>query len=379
MSKKRSYIVFSETFIFIAIWLLFYISPIIANNNQNGTDWEPIISNWIRFLPFVIASFLNHFILVPFLFYKKKLFFFVSAIVLIGGLTFVTELMHKDSFESRRPDFEHEMIGDNMHRRPFPPPQFNMQQSELRDKENLKLKKPNKRPGEIPPLLSTVLIAILIIGFDMGLRTSFKWSKTERERDVLEKEKVKSELAFLRNQLSPHFFMNTLNNIHSLIEIDTEEAKESVIRLSRLMRHLLYESDEEVIPLVKEVSFIQSYVELMKLRFTDKVKVTFTVDSDVSKVSIPPMLFTSLIENAFKYGVSYKQESFVHMVLSVVENELQFVIRNSIAEKQNMEENQGGIGLENTKKRLDLLYASSYELKIEETPKTFSVLLKLPI
>jgi LytS/YehU family sensor histidine kinase len=167
--------------------------------------------------------------------------------------------------------------------------------------------------GAWMPLLNSVFIGILILGFDLGLRTSFKWSRLEQQRTQLEKENIKNELAFLRNQLSPHFFMNTLNNIHSLIDIDTEEAKESIIRLSHLMRHLLYDSEDESIPLSKEVNFIQSYVELMKLRYTDKVKVSFTVDSDTSNISIPPLLFTSLIENAFKYGVSYKQKSFINI------------------------------------------------------------------
>ncbi len=141
-----------------------------------------------------------------------------------------------------------------------------------------------------------------------------RWSKLEQEKTLLEKENVQNQLAFLRNQVSPHFFMNTLNNIHALIDVDTEEAKEAIIKLSKLMRHLLYDSQAELVPLAKEMEFIQSYINLMKLRFSEKVKINLSIPDQLPDKSIPPFLFTSFVENAFKHGISYQNSSFIDIV-----------------------------------------------------------------
>ncbi|MFA9392828.1 MAG: sensor histidine kinase [Prolixibacteraceae bacterium] len=375
----KTKIKFTESFIFVSIWFLFYLSPIIANNNSDGVDWKPILFTWIIFLPFLIASFVNHYLLFPILFHKRKVIYFSVTALLLVGLALTSGRMHR-SINAPAMDQER-LFSDGPDRRPFPPPEhrFNDESEAGPLSENRPLPF-SRRPGDLPPFLNTLFIGLLVIGFDIGLRTTFKWTQTEQEKEKLEKEKVKNELAFLRNQLSPHFFMNTLNNIHSLIDIDTEEAKESIIRLSKLMRHLLYDSNEDFILLAKEVQFIQSYVDLMKLRFTDKVKVTFNVGSEISNILIPPLLFTSLIENAFKYGVSYKQKSFIKINLSIEDKSLLFSIQNSKIDNKNSEEGEiGGIGLDNTRKRLDLLYASNYEMKIDETPEIFSVQLKLPL
>lgn len=123
--------------------------------------------------------------------------------------------------------------------------------------------------------------------------------------------------------------MNTLNNIHALVDIDTEEAKHAIIKLSNLMRHLLYDSEGTKTPIKKEIQFIESYIELMRLRFSEKVKITVTIPTIVPDKTIPPLLFTSLLENAFKHGISYKSESFINLNLSFTDTSLIFNIENS--------------------------------------------------
>ena len=204
-------------------------------------------------------------------------------------------------------------------------------------------------PKQLPPLISFVVISILIIGFDTGLKLSVKWMQSEQQRAKAEKQSVENQLAFLRNQVSPHFFMNTLNNIHSLIDIDTEEAKESIIRLSKLMRHLLYDSEQNKIAIEKEFEFIRNYVDLMKLRFSDKVKISLLFPTEIPLKSIPPLLFTSFLENAFKHGISYQSESFVTIVFRIHDDMLDFEIINSNPES-NGEKTNGGIGIVNSKK-----------------------------
>ena len=218
----------------------------------------------------------------------------------------------------------------------------------------------------------------MLVGFDTGLRISFRLAEAERVKDKLEKDNVESQLAFLRNQVSPHFFMNTLNNIHSLIDIDTEEAKESIIRLSKLMRHLLYESEIEKIPIRKEISFVENYIDLMKLRYSDKVAIRVKLPKKLPDKTIPPLLFTSFLENAFKHGVSYQNTSFINIEFSCTDQNLTFEIINSNP-KSEKEEESSGIGIENARKRLDLIYGDQYSLEIVVNDKEHYVRLSIPI
>ena len=123
--------------------------------------------------------------------------------------------------------------------------------------------------------------------------------------------------------------MNTLNNIHALIDISTEDAKESVIKLSKLMRYLLYDSEQGNTKLSREIEFIKSYVDLMKLRYSSKVSIKLSFPEFIPSIDIPPMLFTSIVENAFKHGISYQHESYIEIVLNVDEKYVYFRIKNS--------------------------------------------------
>ena len=173
-------------------------------------------------------------------------------------------------------------------------------------------------PGHIhphnPKVFYAFLITLLILGSDTALRIIFRWTRIEKERELLEKEKIKSELAFLRNQVSPHFFMNTMNNIHALIAIDPRKAQNSVMQLSKMMSYLLYNTNEGYTKLSQEIEFIKSYTKLMKLRYSSKVAINLNFPDEIPEVNIPPLLFTALVENAFKHGVSYISESFVDLV-----------------------------------------------------------------
>lgn len=344
-----------ESLLLAFIWLVVFASPLIAWNGKSGLNWAMIQDTWIRLLPFLLLSLLNHFVLVPFLLFKKTRHYVIAAILTLAFFSLGMAMMHN-----------REII-----RRPLPPDRQMAPPGA----------NPEKRPGTLPPFMNTFLISFLILGGDSGMRSLFRGSKVLQEKEILEKEKVKSELAFLRNQISPHFFMNTLNNIHSLIDLDTEEAKNAVIRLSKLMQHLLYDSALDTIPLKNEIAFIQSYIELMKLRYSEKVKITLDIHSDQADTQIPPMLFTSLLENAFKYGISYKQKSFIDISLVTEGQKLVFKISNSIiiGKVQIQEPENSGIGLENTRKRLNLLYGEKYQMDISENGEVFNVTLILPL
>lgn len=378
-----------ETVIFIAIWLLVYCSPFLVMLSNSGEfEWRDITSSWLFYLPFLILSIINHYLLIPFLFFKSKAKYFL---VVLGCLVVFPVILHnirKSNIENLKMAREHMPVGTQ--HRPFPPgDNLNFPPPPLAREFDRNTGTPRPRAigrfplqRNIPPYMISVFISILIIGFDTGLRSFFKWIILEQKHFKLEKDKVLSELAFLKTQVSPHFLMNTLNNIHALIDVDTEEAKTVVIRLSKLMRHLLYDSNHNHISIEKEVEFIQSYIDLMKIRFSNKVDIKFVTDIDKPDIKLPPLLFTSVIENAFKYGISYQQDSFIYINLLVKGENLLFRISNSyIADKQGNTSKDGasGIGLENTRKRFDLLYGDNYTMDITTKNNTFNVNISLPL
>ncbi|WP_185154009.1 sensor histidine kinase, partial [Dysgonomonas sp. ZJ709] len=221
------------------------------------------------------------------------------------------------------------------------------------------------------------LIGILIVGLGAAAKLIKSWINEQSIRSELEKEQLKTNLNLLKNQVSPHFFMNTLNNIHALIDIDSEKAKDSIILLSTMMRYLLYDSSHDKISLSKEIEFIESYIALMKLRHNEKVRVELNFPDNAGEIKIPPMLFASFIENAFKYGVSYKEDSAFYFEIKIDNDLLIFKGINGI-NKTNRLSDYGGLGIVNTRQTLDLLYGNNYKLTVNESDK-FEVELIIPL
>jgi sensor histidine kinase YesM len=228
--------------------------------------------------------------------------------------------------------------------------------------------------------VNTLFISLLIAGLNTAIAVTNRWFTEEQTRKEIEKEHMQSELAFLQNQVSPHFFMNTLNNIHALIEQDQNLAKNAVLKLSEMMRYLLYESGRGTTTLTKEIEFLRSYVKLMQLRVDESVKVEFELPDKYVNVNLPPLLFISFIENAFKHGVSYREASALSFSLLQQTGTLEFTAINTVSSFKNSESlvQQGGIGLENIKKRLDLLYKGRHQLIIESNNNEYKVRLIIP-
>lgn len=200
----------------------------------------------------------------------------------------------------------------------------------------------------------------------------------ESEQEKMVRTKLQLELNLLKYQLNPHFLMNTLNNIHALIEENKEAAQDAIRLLSKLMRYMYYDNSHERVQLSKDIDALRSYFDLMRLRFIDMVDIQFTVPKELPNVQIAPNLFVNLAENAMKHGISTTQPSFVHFSLDVNEQYVCCQIRNS-----NFPHSDVGsstcFGLETLKKRLDLLYPKNYIYKAEETDNEYFVELKIPI
>ena len=157
-------------------------------------------------------------------------------------------------------------------------------------------------------------------------------------------------------QLQPHFFFNSLNNIYALIDISPDQAKSSIHSLSKLMRYMLYETNVELLPLSKEIDFMKKYIDLMKLRVSDKTEVSYSFPTKETGINIAPLLFISLIENAFKHGVSASKESSIDIKMATLDKKIIFTIKNNNFPKRTDDKSGSGMGIPNIQKRLELLY-----------------------
>lgn len=347
-----------QRWIILFVWVLIFALPLLFSNNEQTIKWEHIFKIWTEYLFVFIIFLVNRFVLVPQLFLKNKRNLYFSA--LIGAfLILVISAFVFGQFE----------IMSHIRNLPPPPP------------EAMEMHRPPQNAIEkefIPPYANLLILGILLIGFDTGLIISVKWIHLEQNKLQLEKENIETKMEFLQNQISPHFFMNTLNNIHALVDINSEDAKEAIIKLSRMMGYVLYESKTENIPVEKEMNFVRSFVELMRIRFTDDVQIELNIPEILPSVTIPSLLTISYIENAFKHGISYEETSFVKINFKFTENKMIFEIQNSIQNKT-VKTNNSGLGIENTRNRLNLIYGTNYDLIIEQLPeKIFKVKLTIP-
>lgn len=229
-----------------------------------------------------------------------------------------------------------------------------------------------------------VLLGMFMMGANIGIKFIFLSILTDQRMVALERQSLQAEMDYLKYQINPHFFMNTLNNIHALIDIDSEAAKDTVIELSKMMRYVLYDSENAETNIINEVRFIENYIALMKIRYTDNVDVQLTIhDAIRPNITVPPLLVIVLVENAFKHGVSYSQPSFVYIDIWCNKNNVTCQIRNSRHKSPSAPaspQKDSGMGLENIRKRLDLLFGNEYKLIITDNdPEQYIVNLTIPI
>ena len=194
------------------------------------------------------------------------------------------------------------------------------------------------------------------------LRLSENWHKSEVARQEAEKERTKAELSNLRSQIKPHFMLNTLNNIYALTSFSPERAQKAIEQLSSLLRHILYENERSEISINDEIDFIGNYISLMRLRVTNNVDINFVTDiPEDCNTMIAPMIFISLVENAFKHGISPTKPSFIHISISVSNNTVKCLIKNSNYPKLENDKSGHGIGLKQVGRRLELAYSGRYK------------------
>lgn len=329
-------------------WGLFFGFPLFFTQDDNGhIDWTDFLNHSTVSMSFFIIFYANYLLLIPQLLFKEHTGrFLLTNLVLIVLVSIGLR-------------YGHNMIS-------CPPP--------VRPRTYL--------PPQYIFYIRDITSMIFTVGLSVAIRMSLRWSATELARREAVKSRTEAELKNLRNQLNPHFLLNTLNNIYALTAFDTEKAQQAIQELSKLLRYVLYDNQATFVPLAKEVDFIRNYIELMRIRVSAQVKINtnFQIRPD-SQSPVAPLLFISLIENAFKHGVSPTEPSFIDITLTEDEHKINCMIRNSNYPKNSMDKSGSGIGLEQVHKRLELLYAGHYKWTQQISPdqKEYSSILTIDI
>ena len=328
--KKISLSAFAEIATHVLVWLFIFTSPLFFNHDLGGIDIYAYLRGSLFPMTLFIVFYTNYFILVPKMFmYGSKRNFFIADILLIVAVSFVLQ-----EALSCFPPAPHHIKGPHF----YMPPRWLF----------------------IARDTATMLLAA---GFALTIRLSNQWRKAESARKEAEIGKREAELKNLRNQINPHFLLNTLNNIYALTTFDSKRAQSTIQELSRLLRSILYENQEEFTTLSKEADFLKSYVNLMRIRIpkTVDLKIDFT-DAEHCSMPIAPLIFISIVENAFKHGISATENSFIHISLKVCRESgtIDFFCENSNFPKKKNDLSGNGVGLKGVDSRLKLIYPGRY-------------------
>lgn len=368
--KVNSYWKNKEHLLMVGAWLIVYASvPLYlwyaAMQDDILFRWDSVYMSWTMITVFLVLFLIHHFFLIPRLFLRKRYVAYIAALLLCLGVFTAWLVSHGPESLDRRhmAHRHHEGRKPQLRMKPMPH---------------------KKRMMLTPPDMARLVIALMMIGVDLG---SVAWINSQKLRQrllLLEQQNLKQELEHLRYQINPHFFMNTLNSIHILVDIDQERAKRAIIELSGLMRHSLYNGSETLTSIHNEINFLRQYISLMELRFGSKVAVTADLPAvPLGDLMMPPLIFATFVENAYKHGISYQSPSFINISLTIGSDRKVILFtcensRNTIATAT--QDGNHGIGLNNVRKRLDLQYGDRYSLNIDTTdPQCFRVELSLPV
>ena len=327
----------------ILIWGCAMLLPAGVTWLISGDGTRSAMTFWSSFhmlMPICLVYLINYFLLVPKLLFRKQIVWFV-----VLNLVLLT-LLNLPSFVPR---------------------------GEIPEPWREHIQRRDILAFRIPTLISAGFFQLVFIFLAIGARSIIRSNDIQFQLQEEKRKTAEAELTWLKHQLNPHFLFNTLNNISSLTQIDPDKAQESIGQLSDTLRYALYDTDVEKVPLSGEVSFMDNYVHLMQLRCNEMTDVSTSWEVPVGDVKIAPLLFISPIENAFKHGVNARMKSFVHIGLRPEGRNLVFTCENSLFEKTGEDHIGSGIGVENLKRRLELIYPEAYSYEHDEKDGAYHV------
>jgi len=350
----------------VAAWICFLALPYLVffprmrDFSLTNHQLANIICNNI-FL--ILFYYLNTFLLIPRFFAREKWWLYLLSIAV--SLTLFLYVPRQIALQIAEPE----------------PPNTSQVKEFIRNPE-YKGKQHNygflngqrKRPVADP--YNTVLF-FLILTVGTSISVTARWRQTEQNMKETENEKLNTELSFLKSQVNPHFFFNTLNNIYSLAIVRSEKTAPAVMKLSSIMRYILTETQRDMVPLSNEVDFINNFIDLQKVRLTDKVALHFSSEGAVDNLLVAPLLFIPFVENAFKYGVSTKESSNINIEIRTEGSKIRFSSVNYIVGSENNLMENTGIGINNVKRRLELMYPGKHKLTTVEKDNYYTVHLEI--
>lgn len=375
------------------LWGLFIFYPLFMFN-ITVQDSSFLVRLAIHGTILAAIFYLNMYVLIPRFYAKKKYLAYFGFVLLIFTVIFTEEVIasslffHRNNFEpfkienrmspKEKPQDIFAFKKDSLFRNPPPKPGSQMRKNPFERREFRQ--GPLDfifNPRTIGKVFSSGIIVLALSGF---FRMAKEWAFVDQQRKELEKSKLNAELSLLKSQVNPHFLFNSLNSIYSLAHKRSDFTEKAIVKLSHLMRYMIYDVTEEFVSLGKEIDYLQNYVELQKLRMSDKMSVKFEVDEYLkdSKIQIAPMLLIVLVENAFKHGVSYAKPSEIKIELNATEQEINFLVSNEIA-PQSEDSDHKGKGLENLTKRLQLIYPKKHQLTVDKENNVYSAKLKIQV
>lgn len=337
-----------ENLLYLMVWMVIILVPVLNSKmlEEVHVSLENILIAWLKIAPYLLIFIIHNSLIAPRLLLRKHRYVWY----LIVNLLTITAVFSLVAIYEKYAPYDTEPYILN-----------------------------GKASFTDLAIYWNILLGFFMTGLNMGIKLLYRSLRDEQQMEELKRQNLQAEMDYLRYQINPHFFMNTLNNIHALIDIDTEYAKSAVIELSKMMRYVLYESGSETISLKKDIQFIENYIELMRIRYDSSIDICLDYPATIpNKVAIPPLLLIVFVENAFKHGVSYNHASFIHIRIGYRDDAVTAVISNSRHEKSRP--GTTGIGLENVKKRLALIYQDNYTLSIDDSdPAVYTVKLIIPI
>lgn len=380
-------------------WLLFLLMPVLFLNsgNKTGSAWVLLSSPfyWLFCLTYLFLFYFNILFLIPAFFLTKKYWLYSLLVLIMAGLVFF--LQPFDKLLANNPRFRAQMaaaakdststnavqnatgqtmaraMGADTNKRlfgPLPNASMHMQDPAIKKPSGNALWQHSANVD----IVSLVLF-IMIVALGISVTTIEQWHTTEQKVVKAEAEKVNAELSFLKAQINPHFLFNTLNNIYTLSVINSQHTSESIMKLSNIMRYVTDDVTKDFVPLSYELNCIRDYIDLQRLRLGKKTTVDFEIIGAITNQHIAPLILMSFIENTFKYGISKQESSTIKIEINIRSELTSLYCENRIFNRTTSE--RTGIGIANTRRRLEHLYPNRHELNIEERDGLFCVTLIL--
>lgn len=329
----------------MVFWMAYFLFNVVRWGSYFNDYWYSLKSNMVEFPLHLIIVYFNIYFLYPRFLLKKRYgrFFVWFSLALLAHYIIRTGLNYLLVTENIWPEAEG-------HQQAFT---FNH-------------------------IVAVSIGEIYVIALVSTIKLTFDWILEKRRNHELQQEQLKTELRFLKSQIQPHFFFNTLNNLYALSIQKSDAAPEMILKLSEIMQYVLYDARQPAIALRKEINYIHSYLELEKLRYGDRILSNLEIAGDIDDIMVPPLLFLPFIENCFKHGTKNMAATKVFICFEKTEKNLCFEVRNNF-DHQHQVSISHGIGIENVKRRLNLLYPNNFVLKTTIDRGEYIVTLKLPL